>query len=194
MEAIVDSWFSHAEALAQNHEKPCPDEILEQQRLVEVRYYGFDRSLHIGQIVVAESVAADVTAFFERSRELCFPIEKVIPAAAPPYHWDDDKLMADNVTSGFNYRLIAGTNEPSLHGKGLAFDVNPRQNPYIRYLPGGDVKVAPEGAKWDPMVPGTLDANHILVEFMESRGWEWGGHWTPDSGRTDYQHFQKIHD
>lgn len=187
---IVDSWLSHAEALAQNPEKPCPDDILERQRLVEVRYIGFDSKLHLGQIVVAESVVSDVAVFFDYSRELRFPIEKVIPAAAPQYGWDDDKLMADNVTSGFNYRLIAGTDEPSLHGQGLAFDVNPLQNPYIRYVED-KVIVAPAGAVWDPSVPGTLHTNHELVKFMEERGWEWGGHWPKDSGRTDYQHFQK---
>lgn len=183
-----EDWPSEVRA---NPDKPCPPEILASQTIVEVVHLGFDRYWRLGCIEVHEAAAQDVTDFFNLAIASDFPIEKVLPSSYPDYMWDDDKLMAGNVTSGFNYRLIAGTNEPSLHGKGLAFDVNPRQNPYIRYENGEPV-VKPVGAIWDPSAPGTLHADHILVKFMESHGWEWGGHWTLDTGRTDYQHFQKT--
>ncbi len=99
--------------------------------------------------------------------------------------------MAGNVSSAFNYRLIAGTDKPSLHGRGLAFDINPRQNPYIRYS-GGKKIVRPHSAVWNKDKPGTLHAEHPLVLLMEGFGWEWADNWTPESGRTDYQHFQKL--
>lgn len=173
-----------------NPDIACPPEILKQQVAVEAKYVGFDDLPVSGVIEVNEAVAGDVKAFFEQTVLLNFPIEKVAPASSRPYEWNDDALMEANVSSGFNYRLIAGTDTPSLHGKGLAFDVNPRQNPYIRYK-GRQEIVAPAGAIWQPDQPGTLSAEHPLVKFMIERGWEWGGNWTAESGRIDYQHFQK---
>ncbi len=112
-------------------------------------------------------------------------------AWSPEYARDDSKLMVANTTSGFNYRMIAGTNKVSKHGEGRAFDVNPRLKPYIRYAPDGTpLVIEPPGACWIPDIPGTLHVEHPLVMFMKSRGWAWGGDWTATSGRTDYQHFK----
>lgn len=187
---IIDSQITAAEALAQNPDMPCPEEILHDLGLMEVEYWGFDRELHQGQIVVNTEVMAEAEAFFKNAIELKFPIEKVIPAASKEYKWDDLKLMADNVTSCFNYRLIAGTDKLSNHAYGRAFDVNTVQNPCIRYEKNKRL-VQPPKAKWDKDVPGTLYAGHPLVKLMEGFGWEWGGNWTPESGIVDYQHFQK---
>ncbi len=190
MKEIVDSNLFVDQALAQNPSNVCPDHILKTIGLMEVRYLGFDGHRHIGQIAVAQTVMSEVEAFFRQALEIKFPIAKVIPAADPRYAWNDEKLMADNVSSGFNYRLIAGSNKPSKHGLGLAFDINPRQNPYIRFINSREI-IRPEGAVWNKEAPGTLHADHSLVKLMEGFGWEWGGRWTPQSGRTDYQHFQK---
>lgn len=168
----------------------CPQEILTKIRPLEVSYLGFDGSEHAGIIEVHESVADDVLAFFELAQQISFPIEKVVRASDRDFQWDDDKLMASNASSGFNYRLVAGSDRVSLHGKGLAFDVNPRQNPYIRFEQGEKI-VAPPDAVWNPAVGGTLSAEHPLVKFMLERGWDWGGNWTEEDGRIDYQHFQK---
>jgi peptidoglycan L-alanyl-D-glutamate endopeptidase CwlK len=173
-----------------NPEQSCPPEILKQQASLEVSYLDFDGATHSGIIEVNERVADDVRAFFEQALALNFPIGMVAPASDISYKWNDDRLMEANVSSGFNYRLIAGTDTPSLHGSGQAFDINPRQNPYIRYEYNQEI-VAPIGAVWQPTEPGTLSAQHPLVEFMIERGWEWGGNWSAESGRVDYQHFQK---
>ncbi len=196
---IIDSELTQAEALAQNPEAPCPVEILDTLRLLSVRYLGFEGLEHRGQIVVAKMVAGEVETFFRQALALRFPIEKVVLPADKPYRWDDQKLMADNATSGFNYRLVAGTSRISQHASGLAIDVNTRINPCIRLV--NDQKILVNGQKtidspdalWDKEVPGTLYADHPLVRLMESLGWEWGGHWTlEDDGIIDYQHFQKL--
>ena len=173
-----------------NPNLPCPDKILSQQVALLVSYYGFDQQLHSGVIEIHQAAVKDVKAFFELINKLRFPVEKVAPASDPVYQWDDNKLMNANVSSGFNYRPVAGTNRISLHSQGLAFDINPRQNPYIRYK-DGKVIVYPDGAVWDINKPGTLFHDHPLVRFMLDRSWEWGGDWSEQSGRTDYQHFQK---
>lgn len=187
---IIDSQLPVTEALAQNPNNICPKEIHSSINLAEVRYFGFDHQVHVGQIAVAETLISEIRTFFEYAFDIKFPINKVVPAADHAYKWDDERLMAANISSGFNYRLIAGTDKPSLHGLGRAFDINPLQNPYIRYEEG-NVITKPKGASWKPEAPGTLSAGHSLVELMRDLGWEWGGNWKPDSGRTDYHHFQK---
>ncbi len=185
---IVDSMMMRPDALRQNPECPCPPEILEKQVLLTVRHEGFDNRLHEGQIIIDGRLEHDLRSFFELATMLEFPIDKVAPAVQ--FNWGDDVLMDQNISSGFNYRTIAGTNEVSLHGKGMAFDINPRLNPYYRFENGQEL-VSPEGAIYDTTVPGTLTANHPLVLHLKSLGWEWGGDWLPESGRVDYQHFQK---
>ena len=107
------------------------------------------------------------------------------------YDGDDYRLMAENISSGFNYRQIAGTDKLSLHAYGLAFDINPVQNPYIHKL-DNKIVVDPPGAKYDPAESGALANDHRLVQFLTKRGWVWGGSWTLEkTGRVDYQHFEK---
>lgn len=189
---IVDSRMTRAEALAQNPAFPAPQEIIQQQRLLEVKYHGFDGRIHAGQIVVNASVANDLRGFFKKALALHFPIEKVIPAAAPQYKWNDGVMMADNNTSGYNYRKIAGSNNLSFHAQGLAFDVNTFLNPYIYVDNNGNIVNDPEGSTYDPSRPGTLTGNHPLVKYLENRGWTWGGRWTLETDEViDYQHFEK---
>jgi hypothetical protein len=189
--AIVASSLSPEETLADNPESPCPPEILDSLSLIEVRYRGFDKQLYLGQIVAAREVETDVKRFFRQALALEFPIQQVVCAADPRFKWDDEKLMAANASSGFNYRNIAGSEELSQHSKGLAFDINPLQNPYIRYENGQDI-VQPPDAVWNKKLPGTLSFDHPLVRLMEEMGWEWGGNWTKEGkGVIDYQHFEK---
>jgi len=175
----------------QNPEKPAPLEVLADIRSIRVKYLDFDSNEQIRTVEIHKDLVEDVKAFFEEALELKFPIQHVVKSSEDTYKWDDDKLMADNATTAFNYRLIKGTDRPSLHGLGRALDVNDALNPFIRYV-DGEVFVDPPEAVYNPNIPGTLTADHPLVIFMKARGWEWGGDWLPESGRTDYQHFQKA--
>jgi hypothetical protein len=84
-----------------------------------------------------------------------------------PYAWDDTKLMAANVSSGFNLRAIAGSPTPSLHTYGCAFDINPVQNPYTRYTEGETI-ISPPGTIWNPEAPGRLTHTIRWLSFLES--------------------------
>jgi len=174
----------------QNPKRPAPIEILQCIDSVKVVYVNFNGEVKSGTIEIHTDLSLDVKLFFEEALKLGFPVERVVKSSDSKYKWNDDALIADNATSGFNYRLIKGTDRPSLHGLGRAFDVNDVLNPYIRYV-DDTVAVDPSYAVYDPSTPGTLTADHPLVVFMKKRGWEWGGDWTPESGRIDYQHFQK---
>ena len=182
-----------------NPDKPAPIEILQQIVALPVDYIDFEGNEQHSVIEVNKAVAKDVEAFFVRALEIGFPIEKIVKSSDPDYGWDDGKLLKDNASSGFNYRLIKWNNKPSKHGLGLAFDINTRVNPYITYGPDGP-EVDPPSAVYDSAAKGALYDGHPLVAFMKERGWEWGGDWKEEvdpetgkpTGRTDYQHFGKI--
>ena len=81
-----------------------------------------------------------------------------------------------NNTAAFVCRTTRGSTRYSEHAYGLAVDVNPFQNPYIR----GET-VLPELARsyTDRTVlrPGMLVEGSPAVTAFIRRGWEWGGAW-----------------
>ena len=158
-----------------------PAAVKDNLKLVNVEYYGFDGLLHRGQLVVNKNVANDVVEIFSFIKESKFPVEKVKPIEN--YNWSDEKSMRDNNTSAFNYRFVSGTKILSMHASGLAIDINPFQNPYIK-----NGKISPEGAKYNPNAKGTLTFDSPVVKEFKKRGWTWGGDW---KSLKDYQHFQK---
>lgn len=190
LRTIIDSALSAQQAIRQNPDRPCPQDMLDSQSLLSVEYIGFDANLHKGQIVIDKAVGKEVMEFFRLALDMEFPIAKVVPLSHPDYLWSGHKVLSDNVSAGFDFRPIKDTKKLSLHSYGRAMDINPEQNPYILYKHDKKI-VYPKGAVWDPNAPGTLTSDHPLVLLMENYGWQWGGHWTPESGRSDYQHFQK---
>lgn len=191
--ARVDGTMSREAVLAQNPDSLAPQHILDSLDILIVEYYGFDDVLHAGQIVVNRSVIQDVKKFFSVALEMKFSIEKVIPISNEKYKWNDEISCDDNNSSGYNYRLIMGTNRMSKHAAGLAFDVNPFQNIFVGYdKNGNEIFRYPKGAVYNEKAKGTLTKNHPLVNLMKESGWEWGGDWKLESGRIDYQHFEKL--
>lgn len=190
---IIDCLVDDEVALRQNPHSPAPQGVLELQRVLPVFYRGFDGLLHRGQIVVHESVVDDVRDFFTAALAINFPIWSVIPVALPQFEWNDERSCNANNSSGHNYRKIAGTDLISYHATGLAFDINPVQNVYIRYDANGrEIARLPSYSVYNPGSPGTLTSEHPLVLFMKKRDWTWGGDWLPESGRVDYQHFERT--
>jgi peptidoglycan LD-endopeptidase CwlK len=184
MDMIIDSNLTSEDALKQNPNMVCPEEILARQRVIQVSYVSFDKELHIGQIVVDVDLINDVQDVFELLKEEQFPIASVIPISDPQFHWDDDLSMKANNASGFNYRMIMETKRLSNHAYGRAIDINPAINPYITK----SGRVIPEGATYNTSKPGTISKDSKLIQFLKTRGWVWGGDW---EDRKDYQHFEK---
>jgi len=179
IELILDSQFTLDEALIG---QKIPASVKTNLTLVNVFYYGFDEKLHQGQLVVHKAVAQDVKEIFEIIRQIHFPIEKVVPICE--YKWSDEKSMLDNNSSSFNYRFISGSKILSKHASGLAIDINPKQNPYIK-----NGATSPAGSVYKADVKGTITSDSLIVEEFKKRGWTWGGDW---KSLKDYQHFQKI--
>ena len=178
--AIVDSEMTLQAALAG---KQFPASIRQDLVVVEVDYLGFDGLDHRGQMVVHRDLADDVRAIFADLRARDFPVEKMIPVTR--YRWSDGDSMADNNTSCFNYRVVAGRGGLSQHALGRAIDLNPLLNPCIR-----DGNHYPRQARWDVTVRGTVTPGAV-VEAFTKRGWRWGGDWH-NSNIVDYQHFEKL--
>ena len=175
---ISDSDLNFDEAVAGQN---IPQNILENLKLIDVNYYGFDNRLHKGQLVVHKDVVQDIEEIFRFIKESGFPISKVIPISV--YDWSDEKSTNDNNTSAFNYRFISGTRVISKHAYGLAIDINPLLNPYIKN--GTSI---PAGCIYDTTKAGTISPGSKLVQEFKSRGWKWGGDW---KNLKDYQHFEK---
>ncbi len=173
---IIDSNLTFEEAVKGTK---APEEILKNLKLIDVEYFSFDGKLHKGQIIVNKDREKEVKEIFEKIKKIKFPVEKVIPIVK--YNWDDETSMRDNNSSGFNYRVIAGTKKLSLHATGNAIDINPFQNPYIK----GKL-IAPKGSKYDKKAKGTILEDSEIVKLFKSKGWEWGGDW---KNYKDYQHF-----
>jgi hypothetical protein len=161
----------------------CPP--FEALRLVRVLHVSFEGVTQQGELIVHESLAQEVRAIFEELHALSFPIERIERID----HWDadDERSMAANNSSAFNFRVIQGTETLSRHALGRAVDINPVQNPWRR------------GARVDPdagrsyldranVRPGMIVAQGQVVAAFERRGWSWGG---DDPMSPDYHHFAK---
>lgn len=159
----------------------CPDPG--SLRALDVSHWGYDGAVHVGRIIVAAAHADRMVAVFRDIYTARFPIQSIIPVDA--FGADDQASMRANNTSGFNCRTVAGTNTLSQHGRGLAIDVNPLVNPYVK---GGTVD-PPEGAPYadrSVTAQGMIRAGDAVVQAFARQGWSWGGYW---SSGPDYQHF-----
>lgn len=165
----------------------CPIK-LEDLRLVQVRHYDFFENIKDGALVVHKSVASNVLVIFEKLFEVNFPIQNM--QLMDMYNGDDEASMADNNSSCFNFRKIAGSSKVSMHSYGLAIDINPVQNPAIVLNEEeGSVSIRPkEGMKYLNRTNNRPGMVEPVIEIFKTHGFDvWGGNWnTP----IDYQHFQ----
>ena len=176
---IIDSDYSFEEAL---QGITIPSTVKDELEIVTVSYYGFDGLLHRGQIIVNKKVSDDIIDIFNVIRKTKFPIEKVVPMVE--YNWSDEQSMRDNNTSSFNYRFLSGAKILSMHASGLAIDINPKQNPYIK-----NGSNSPTGSDYKLDAKGTICPDSEIVKAFKAKGWSWGGDW---KSLKDYQHFQKT--
>ena len=162
----------------------APLKIISQLDLLEVQYWSFDHQVHQGQLVVHKKLKEIFKAIFAELFALKFPIEKIIPISK--FDGNDELSMLANNSSAFNYRFIKGTKTLSQHAYGLAVDINPRQNPWLKA--GDDSQ--PVQAVYNPELIGTLTADCEAVNVFKKYGFTWGGDWLMERGYVDYQHFE----
>lgn len=157
---------------------------------VRVLHYGFDGEVHIGELVVNQSIAQEIRDIFLELFDAKYPIEKMV--LIDTYKGDDRASMADNNTTAFNFRTVEGTKTLSKHALGLAVDINPLYNPYIPEREGVP-SVLPESAA--PYTDRSAECEYYIrqgdpcYEAFVNRGFAWGGDWAKGK---DYQHFSKT--
>jgi D-alanyl-D-alanine carboxypeptidase len=161
--------------------------------LIKFSYLGFDGAVHDdGEIMVMDAAAENVLRIFNKLREIRFPIAKA--RLINHYDGSDDASIADDNTSAFNSRNVAGTNSLSLHAYGLAIDLNPLENPYVQHVGGNVTFSPPAGAAYANRFKGQPEKQHrlgfaeaVIHVFAEEGFSIWGGYW---KSSIDYQHFQ----
>ncbi|MCF0122503.1 MAG: M15 family metallopeptidase, partial [Ruminiclostridium sp.] len=147
-----------------------------------------DGSVKEGEMVLNKYIAEDVMEIFKELYAADYPIERV--RLIDEYDADDEMSMRDNNSSSFNFRFISHTTKVSKHGLGMAVDINPLYNPYIKSVDGQTVI---EPATGEPYVDRSadfaykIDENDLCYKLFKEHGFEWGGSW---SDRKDYQHFE----
>ena len=172
--------------LSYKEDCPIPYDDL---RYVSVLYVNFKGNVSTGELICNKAIAQDLVEIFYELYQADYQIEQI--RLIDEYGADDTLSMQDNNSSCFNYRTIAGTDKISMHGQGLAIDINPFFNPYVTYH-NGETQVAPVGAESyvdrDKPFAYKIDENDLCYKLFTERGFTWGGNW---NSCKDYQHFEK---
>lgn len=206
MERIPDDVFRRMEG--KSFGKGCTVKR-EELRYLRLMHWDKDGRTQMGEMVCNKAIAKDVVEIFKALYEAGYRIERM--RLIDDYDADDERSMAANNTSCFNFRMMTGSRtRVSKHGLGMAIDINPLYNPYVK-----GKTVSPKGGRayaWnrdkistakasaanrDKGSNATPDKSKVEMvirkgdacyrEFVK-RGFRWGGAWTR---LKDYQHFEK---
>lgn len=166
-----------------------------QLRLLRMSYWGFDDQGHVGEMIVNVQIAERVVGAFREMWNEKFPIQTMVTAEkyAQPSDFDpsgnyiEPAPGPDNVndTSSFFCRPATGGGSYSQHAYGLAIDINPVQNPYIKgfkLIPTNGLPFLDRAT----VRPGMNVKGSVSVTAMTKAGLTWGGTW---SSLKDYMHF-----
>jgi hypothetical protein len=156
---------------------------LNQLRYVTVSFWGFDDRPHTGELLVNASWADQLVEVFRALFDARFAIEEMRIIRAEEI--DEHPTGDGNTTTSFVCRPAVGSGSWSRHAYGLAIDINPFHNPYVK----GDL-VLPELASAyidrDNLRPGMIAEGDVATAAFGRMGWGWGGRW---SSLLDWMHF-----
>lgn len=168
-----------------------PEISFDDLRYLHILHVDFEGETAEGELICNELIVQDLAEIFQELYRNEYRIEKVL--LIDEYEGDDTASMADNNTSCFNYRPIAGSERLSKHAYGLAVDINPLYNPYITYGEDGERQISPASAlpyaDRSADFPYKIDEEDLCYKLFTKYGFTWGGNW---NSMKDYQHFQKA--
>lgn len=165
----------------------CPVSM-EELRYLRILHVDFSGNICEGELLVHEQVAAEVLDIFYQLYEASYPLTSVLLVDTFEEPFSDNRSMEADNTSAFCCRRVTGSRTFSRHSYGLAIDINPVENPYIR----PDGSFAPPNS--EPYLDrenkrsGMIDEEDLCYRLFTAYGWSWGGHF---KGEKDYQHFSK---
>ncbi len=183
-DTISDSIFRQMKGITYHADTPVSISDL---RYLRVLHRNSEGEIILGELICNKKIATDLLEIFKELFDAGYPIERMVLASQ--YGGDDETSMTANNTSCFNSRGIAGSTKPSYHAFGMAVDINPLYNPYIKIRDGEVVRILPHAAKFPSShSPYRIEKGDLCYRLFIAHGFQWGGSW-----RTvkDYQHFEK---
>ena len=154
-------------------------------RYLRLSYVDFEGKDQVGEMICNKAIADDLVAIFRELYEARYPIRSI--RLIDDFGGDDEASMAADNTSCFNYRKKTGMRELSKHARGLAVDINPFENPYVR-----PSRVRPAGASAyadrSKDFAHKIDKDDLCYRLFRAHGFYWGGTWR---SVKDYQHFEQ---
>lgn len=158
-------------------------------RYLILPHYDGHGHVRIGEMVVNKAIASDVVSVFRDLFRQRYPIERMV--LIDEFDGDDERSMAANNTSSFNFRVVEGSKKLSRHATGMAIDINPLYNPFVHTVKGKPVVSPAAGKAYSDRrnrFPYKITVTDPAYKLLVTRGFKWGGHWRSSK---DYQHFQK---
>ena len=183
IEKIDDDIFARIDGISFGRGCTTPRKEL---RLLHILHRNFAGQAQVGEMICNKAAADDLLAIFRELYDAGYPIEKVF--LIDEYGGNDERSMSDNNTSCFNFRNKPGMTQLSQHALGLAVDINPLYNPYVK---GAHIEPASAARYADRSraCKYYIKQGDICHQAFTRRGWRWGGSWRSSQ---DYQHFEKT--
>ena len=170
-----------------SYKKNCPVPRAD-LRYLKVLHKNLQGETLNGELICNAKIAETLTEIFEKLYAANYPIEKI--RLVDEYNADDELSMRDNNSSCFNFRYVSNTTRISKHGYGLAVDINPLYNPYIKFVNGKKSIEPANAAEFEDRAkdyPYKIVAGDLCHKLFVERGFLWGGNcW---KNELDYQHF-----
>ena len=170
-----------------SYKKNCPLP-LEDLKYLHVLHKDLSGKTLEGELICNERISAPLIEIFKKLYAASYPIEKI--RLIDEYNSDDELSMRDNNSSCFNFRYVSFTNRISLHGYGLAVDINPLYNPYIKTVDGKKFIAPDNSADFEDRTknfPYKIEEGDLCCKLFAEHGFLWGGNCWDDE--KDYQHF-----
>ena len=177
-----------------------PDISYDDLRYIKVLHYNFRHQIQVGELVVNQAIAEDCRQIFMELFQEEYEIHSMYlidryyekDQARNGEQVDISSINDDN-TSAFHYRKIAGTEVLSNHAYGMAIDINPLENPYVKETDLQQTVASPY-KDYNSYKDRTAQRAHMISKddacyrIFKAHGFQWGGEW---NGNKDYQHFEK---
>lgn len=177
-----------------------PDISYDDLRYIKVLHYNFYHQIQVGELVVNQAIAEDCRQIFMELFQEEYEINSMYlidryyeKDQARNREQVDISSINDDNTSAFHYRKIAGTEVLSNHAYGMAIDINPLENPYVKEADLQQTVASPY-KDYNSYKDRTAQRAHMISKddacycIFKSHGFQWGGEW---NGNKDYQHFEK---
>ena len=182
---ISDEIFARIDGKSYRADCTIPREDL---RYLTVLHKDLGGKILSGELICNTAISSALIEIFRELFTAGYPIEKI--RLIDEYGADDELSMRDNNSSCFNFRFVSHTTRISRHGYGLAVDINPRYNPYIKFVDGVKSIEPANGVEFEDRAkdfPYKIVEGDLCHKLFAERGFQWGGNCWRDA--LDYQHF-----